>query len=352
MKPVSTGFFHDGERRPFARHLARVNGVSFATPGDRAMQLNRRQCVAGAAGLFGWSVIAGRAAALDPAASPRSTRIILLGTKGGPPLARSGRSNSATLIVANGVPHVVDCGYGVSRQLIAAGVDPGRIRSIFITHHHSDHTLEYGPLIYNAWLSPRRPKIDVYGPVGMTDMTQAFMAYQKIDLDIRIEDEGMADLRQMVTVHELTAAGAVMQDDNMRVTSCRVRHPPVTDSFAFRFDTRDRSVVISGDTAYAPELARFAKGADVLIHEAMYVPGVDAIVRRAKNAPRLREHIMASHTSTEDVGRIAAEAGVKTLVLSHLIPGDDPSVTDAQWLEGVRKHFQGRVVVGKDLMEI
>jgi ribonuclease BN (tRNA processing enzyme) len=143
-----------------------------------------------------------------------------------------------------------------------------------------------------------------------------------------------------------------MQNDQVKVTSLRVPHPPITQAYAYRFDARDRSVVISGDTAYAPELAQFARGADVLVHEAMYLPGIDAIVRRATNASRLREHLVASHTSTEDVGRIAAAAGVKTLVLSHLVPGDDPSITDGQWAEGAARHFKGRIVVGKDLLEI
>ena len=111
-------------------------------------------------------------------------------------------------------------------------------------------------------------------------------------------------------------------------------------------------MVISGDTAYAPGLADFAKGADVLVHEAMYLPGVKKLIERFPDAKRLGQHLMDSHTSTEDVGRLAAQAGVKTLVLSHLVPGDDPSITDEQWAEGVRKHFNGRVIVGKDLMEI
>jgi len=110
--------------------------------------------------------------------------------------------------------------------------------------------------------------------------------------------------------------------------------------------------VISGDTAYAPELANFAKGADVLVHEVMYLPGVEALVRRLPNASRLREHLLAAHTSSEDVGRIAAQAGVKTLVLSHFVPGDDASITDEQWAQDVRKHFNGRIIVGRDLMEI
>lgn len=95
-----------------------------------------------------------------------------------------------------------------------------------------------------------------------------------------------------------------------------------------------------------------ATGADVLVHEVMYLPGVEALVRRLPNATRLREHLLAAHTLPEDVGRIAAQARVKTLVLTHFVPGDDPSIADEQWAEGVRKHFGGRIIVGKDLMEI
>jgi ribonuclease BN (tRNA processing enzyme) len=133
---------------------------------------------------------------------------------------------------------------------------------------------------------------------------------------------------------------------------CVVRHPPIKDAYAYRFDAKDRSVVISGDTAYAPELAEFAKGADVLVHEVMYLPGIEALLKRLPNAKRLREHLMAAHTLPEDVGKIAAQAGVKTLVLTHFVPGDDASITDEQWAADARKHFKGEIVVGRDLLEI
>ena len=132
----------------------------------------------------------------------------------------------------------------------------------------------------------------------------------------------------------------------------RSARPSVADNFAFRFETPGGGVVFSGDTAYNPALADFARGADVLVHEALYEPGVDALVARVPNADTLKKHLMDSHTTTEDVGRVAARASPKLLVLSHFVPGDMPSITDETWLEGVWRHFTGRVVVGRDLMEI
>ena len=252
----------------------------------------------------------------------------------------------------NDVPYVVDCGYGVSKQLISAGVALNRVRYVFITHHHSDHNLELGPLFYNAWITGLPVRVDAYGPPGLTAMTRDFFNYLKFDIDTRIDDAGRADPRTLLTPHEFDKPGIVLTNDDVKITSCLVRHPPIKQAYAYRFDAKDRSIVISGDTAYAPELAEFAKGADVLIHEVMYLPGIEALLRRLPNAKRLREHLMAAHTLPEDVGKIAAQAGVKTLVLSHFVPGDDASITDEQWSEGVRKYFKGQIIVGKDLMEI
>ncbi|HEY3025312.1 MAG TPA: MBL fold metallo-hydrolase [Pyrinomonadaceae bacterium] len=309
---------------------------------------SRRQFLAGSASLS-LSLALTR---LGIGQEKKRTRIILLGTKGGPRVGEAGRSNPSTLILINDVPYVVDCGYGTSRQLLAAGISLNRVRYIFITHHHSDHNLEYGPLFYNSWITGLPVHVDAYGPSGLRKMTQDFFSYMKFDIDTRIVDEGRPDPRKMIFPHEFNKPGLVMQNDDVKVTTCLVRHPPIKQAYAYRFDAKDRSVVISGDTAYAPELAEFAKGADVLVHEVMYLPGVEALLQRLPNAKRLREHLMAAHTLPEDVGRIAERAGVKTLVLSHFVPGDDPSITDEQWAEGVRKYFKGRVIVGKDLLEI
>ena len=195
-------------------------------------------------------------------------------------------------------------------QLLAAGVSLNAVRHVFITHHHSDHNFEYGALLYNAWITGLPFRLDAYGPPGLERMTSSFFEYMKDDLDTRVPDEGRSDPRGLVAAHEFLAPGVVLQNDEVTVRSCSVRHPAIQHAYAYRFDAKDRSVVISGDTAYAPELAAFARGADVLVHEVMYPPGIERLLARLPNAHRLRAHLLASHTVPEDVGRIAAEAGV------------------------------------------
>jgi ribonuclease BN (tRNA processing enzyme) len=263
-----------------------------------------------------------------------------------------GRKNPSTLLLINGTPYVVDCGYGTTQQLVAAGVPMPTVRYLFITHHHSDHNLELGPIVTNAWSAGLGTAVDAYGPPGLAKMTRDFFEYLKFDIDTRITDEGRPDVRKLLVPHDFDKPGLVLENAEVRVTAARVRHPPIEQAYAYRFDTRDRSIVISGDTTYSPELVALARGADVLVHEILHLGGMESLLKRVPHAMRLREHLLASHTVPEDVGRVAAQAGVKTLVLSHFVPGDDPSITDEQWAEGVRKHFGGTIIVGRDLLEI
>ena len=281
-------------------------------------------------------------------ATPRP-RLVFLGTKGGPRVG-VGASNPANLVVVNDMPFVVDCGMGVSRQLVNAGVPIPSIKHIFITHHHSDHNLEYGNLFYNAWAAGLSTPINSFGPKGIEAMTKAFWELNKFDVETRIDDEGRPDPRKLLIAKDITDDGVVLQTDDVKVTAFRTPHPPIVDNFAYKFETPDGTVVFSGDTAYNPKLAEFARGADVLVHECMYLPAVDRLVARTKNGATLRKHLLDSHTTTEDVGRIAAAAGVKVLVMSHFVPGD--FVTDDNWTEDVKKNFAGKVVVAKDLMEL
>jgi ribonuclease BN (tRNA processing enzyme) len=315
---------------------------------ETTMRHRRRRFLAGAASL----VLASRGRAPRALSEERKgTRLILLGTRGGPRVG-GGRSNPSTLLLINGVPYVVDCGAGTSRQLMAAGVALNRLRYLFFTHLHADHMLEYGPMVYNGWVTGFRNRVDAYGPPPLKSATQAFWEYVRLDVETRIESEGRPDPRHLLVANEFDSPGIVLQNDDVKVTSAAVVHPPIKQAYGFRFDTWDRSIVISGDTNYAPELVKLAQGADVLVHEALYLPGLDKVLARLPDAPTLRKHLVDSHSVPEDVGRVAAQAQVKTVVLSHLVPGDDPDITDDMWSDGVRKHFKGQVIVGKDLMEI
>ena len=288
-------------------------------------------------------------AAFAQAAKPR-TRIVFLGTKGGPRVG-PGRSNPANLVVVNDTPFVIDCGMGVSRQLVAAGVPLETVRYIFISHHHSDHNLEYGNLVYNAWATGLSTPIHSFGPKGIEAMTKTFFELNRFDIETRIEDEGRPDLRKLLIAKDITEDGVVLQTADVKVTAFRTPHPPITDNFAYKFETPDGVVVFSSDTNYNPQLAEFAKRADVLVHEALYLPWVDRLVTRVKNGATLRKHLLESHTAAEDVGRIADAANVKVLVMSHLVP-DDPDVTDDDWRSEAAKNFKGRIVVARDLMEL
>ncbi|TMK47607.1 MAG: MBL fold metallo-hydrolase [Alphaproteobacteria bacterium] len=279
------------------------------------------------------------------------TRIVFLGTKGGPRIG-VGASNPANLVVVNETPFVIDCGMGVSRQLVGAGVPIPSVKYIFISHHHSDHNLEYGNLFYNAWVAGLSTPIHSFGPKGIEAMTKTYWELNKFDVETRIADEGRPDPRPLLVAKDITEDGVVLQTRDVKVTAFRTPHPPIVDNFAYKFETPDGTIVFSSDTNYNPKLAEFAKDADVLVHECLYVPAVDRLVNKTKNGATLKKHLLESHTTTEDVGRIAAAADVKVLVMSHFVPGDDPLVTDDNWTEDVKKNYSGRIIVAKDLMEL
>jgi ribonuclease BN (tRNA processing enzyme) len=235
---------------------------------------------------------------------------------------------------------------------VLAGASLATLRHVFITHHHSDHNADYGNLLLLSWETGLQQRVDTWGPPPIARITSLFFEMSAYDIDTRIADEGRVSLIPLIHIHELTGPGFVMQDDAVKVTCAMVDHPLVKPAYAYRFDAADRSIVISGDTARSANLVKLAAGADVLVHEAIYPAAIDRILARVPNASTLRKHLLASHTTAEDCGRIAAEAGVKTLVLSHRAPSDDDIVTEKMWADAARLHFNGRVIVGRDLMEI
>jgi ribonuclease BN (tRNA processing enzyme) len=240
----------------------------------------------------------------------------------------------------------------VARQLVLAGVPLVTLRHIFLTHQHSDHNADYGNLLWLAWAAGLRTRVDAWGPPPIEQMTLRFMEMNSYDIQTRITDEGRIPLAPLVHVHELTAGGLVVEDENVRVHAALVDHPPVVPAFGYRFDAPDRSIVISGDTKLSENLIKLARGADVLVHDALYPSAIDRLVADVPNAQNLKESILSHHATAEDAGRVAQAAGVKTLVLSHLVPAEDPEVTDQMWIDAARSHFDGPVLVGKDFLEI
>ena len=310
------------------------------------MRNSRRQFLCAAAVLS--------SGALVPSLAPGqrgTSRLILLGTGGGP-RPRKASSAPAQVVVVNETAYVVDCGDGVARQLVLAGVPLATLRHVFLTHQHSDHNADYGNLILLAWTAGLRTRIDAWGPPPLEQMTKLFMEMNAYDIATRIKDEDRIPLEPLVHVHELTAGGVVLEDENVRVTATLVDHPPVVPAFGYRFDASDRSIVISGDTRPSENLIELAKGADVLVHDALFPAAIDRLVAGVPNAPNLKRSILSHHTTAEDAGRVAQAAGVKTLVLSHLIPAEDPAVTNQMWIEAASTHFDGQVIVGTDLLEL
>jgi ribonuclease BN (tRNA processing enzyme) len=308
--------------------------------------IDRRAFLARLGALSGTACLSRRGEAQDA-----KTRLILLGTGGGP-RPRKASAASAQVILANGTPYVIDCGDGVARQMVFAGVPLDTLRHLFLTHHHSDHNADYGNLIWLAWTAGLRTRVDAWGPPPLEKMTRLFFEMNAYDIDTRIANEKRVPLVPLVHVHELSGAGLVMQDQNVKVTATLVDHPPVVPAFAYRFDGLDRSIVISGDTRRSDKLVELARGADILVHSAFYMPAIDRLAARVANAPGLKQSIVAHQTSAEDAGRVAQDAGVKTLVLSHLVPPDDPEVTERMWSDAARAHFRGTVIVGRDLLEV
>lgn len=282
--------------------------------------------------------------------SPAQNRLVLLGTKGGPAVRRPDAMPTSNLLQLDGKTIVIDCGVGVTRAIVNAGTSLLDIDAVFITHLHSDHLLELGPLLHTMWTSGLKNPVKVFGPVGTDTYIAHFLKSMEFDNRIRVEDEGRTPLGSLIDL-QIFGEGDVCKFDGINIDALRVKHPPVDECYALRFDGT-KSVVFSADTAFFEPLADFAKGADLLVHEAMLMDGVEVIVQQTPNAERLREHLLASHSTVEEASRIASIAGVGKLVLNHLIPADMGGFSRDDFLREAEKHFSGEILVGFDGMEI
>jgi ribonuclease BN (tRNA processing enzyme) len=277
-------------------------------------------------------------------------RLVLLGTQGGPLIRSFKQTPSASLVVYKNVPFIIDTGYGATFKLNEAGINLATLKYIFITHLHSDHYLDLGPLLYNAWISGLAEEVHVYAPDGIGPMLDAYFRSNQYDITTRINDEGRTDIRKLIKTHDIKE-GILMAAADVEISCLKNIHPPVEESYAFKFKLGNKIIVFSGDTIYCPALVEFATKADYLIHEVMYLPAVDGIAKRRPNATKLIASIKSHHSSTADVGKLATAAGVKNLILNHFVPPDDQSVTEQIWIDAVKTNFSGNIIVGKDLSQ-
>jgi len=330
------------------------------------------------------------------------TRLLLLGTGGGPWII-SERKGPASALIVNGAVYQIDCGEGVARQMWASGSGSATqntfleaLRAIFLTHLHSDHTVDYFTFFLFGWsngLAKVKQPVQIFGPgrrgamepifgspdlsvatispenptPGTVDMTNALFQAYATDINDRMRDYLWPDLRSLVRVHDISipegivtdpnvnpapsmAPFVVMQDENVMVSATLVSHAPIFPAFAFRFDMADGAVVFSGDTCASPNLIQLAQGADILVHEVIDADWVSARypLPRTPSQESLLHHLLSAHTSIEEVGKVAETAGVKTLILNHLVPPDIPK---QRWLEA-GKNFSGELIVAEDLMQI
>ena len=275
------------------------------------------------------------------------TRLILLGT--GNPNPNPERSGCALAIVVRNTPYIIDFGPGLIRQ--AARLTPryggeiealnaNNIKTAFLTHLHSDHTAGYPDLILTPWVMGRNTPLEVYGPEGIIDMTDHILQAYKQDIDYRLSgSEPANDLGWRVNAHEITE-GIIYKDDQVEVEAFKVKHGTWPNAFGFKFKTPDRIIVISGDTKPCKKVVEMSTGADILVHEVYSVAGFE------KKDPAWKSYHAAHHTSTHELGEIAAQARPGLVVMYHVLSWGS---TDEEMLEEIREVYRGKAVVGKDL---
>ena len=302
----------------------------------------------------------------------KGTRIVLLGTLGGPGVDMR-RAETGSVVLVDGTPYLIDCGYGTVRDLVACGLGYTKISTAFFSHLHNDHTLDLPALLSLQWTSNKTSATNIYGPYGTEAMVKGALEFFEGDVGIRVADEGRTiDPKTHFLGHDLKATSKpaeVFKDDKVMVSSIENAHFPDRSkahmpyrSLAYRFDTKTRSIVFSGDTAYTDNLVALAKGADVLVSEIMSDAIYDQMEKLNKaaaargNPNNIWRHVAETHSRPEDVGRTARLAGVKTVVLNHLLPGGTKegklNFPVSTFIDGVRKEFDGEVIVGNDLMVI
>jgi len=333
------------------------------------MKLPHRQFLhlaAGAAALMAISCFAW--AQTNPVPSKVGTRLIMFLMIFRPP-PRAHRAQSSNLLTVNGTHYVIDAGDGVARRLAKAAINVRDIGTIFITHHHDDHTAGLGTLMSVAWDAQRKAPINVYGPPPTNALVKAAVQYYGISAEIRLADEGSGltiPIEQVLFGHDV-GTGVVYQDTNIKVTAVENSHfafhggqaAGKHKSYSYRFETPGRVVVFTGDTGPSDKVAELAQNADILVSEVGSADEVKQLLIKngtwqnmsAEQQTDVMRHLTEEHLTPAEVGKLAARAKAGKVVLTHLLPSVNDNDDYARFIPEVRQFFSGDVVIAKDLME-
>ena len=276
------------------------------------------------------------------------TQLILLGT--GTPNADPERSGPSLAIVVGSNSYIVDFGPGVVRRASALSkqwggkieaLNANNLKLAFLTHLHSDHTAGYADLILTPWVLGRNIPLEVYGPKGLTQMTEDLLKAYRSDISYRLDGLEPANaLGWQVNTHEITE-GVVFQDDLIEVTAFKINHGSWDNAFGYRFVTPDKTIVISGDTRPSQNLIRYSEGADILVHEVYSQAGFD------KKTEVWKKYHATHHTSTYELGEIAKKIKPDLLILHHILFW---GATEEELLDEISQIYDGLVSVGSDMM--
>jgi ribonuclease Z len=267
-------------------------------------------------------------------------QVIILGS--GSPLPDPERAGPSTLVRTSAGDLLFDCGRGVLMRTAAVGAAAGSIRGLFLTHLHSDHITDLNDLFTMRWAMSFAPNpLPVFGPTGTAALLQATEAMLEPDIGYRLAHHDDLQWRPSSTVLEVDD-GVIFEEGAVRVTAAPTDHAPVRPTVGFRIDEENRSVVIAGDTVPCAGLDRLCAGADVLVHTVVRRDLIEQI-----GLPRLAD-VLDYHSSVPDAARTAARNGVRTLILTHLVPAPAPG-TEQEWIDQAAADFSGQVILAEDL---
>ena len=293
------------------------------------------------------SIVAGAISVLAfGSAGSAETRLVMLGT--GTPVPDHSRAGSGLAVIHDGEAFLFDAGGGVVQRMIEAnetfGIEalyPTNVTRMFLTHLHSDHTLDYPELAATYWWRCETP-LRAWGPVGLQAMTDGYYDMQAADIEIRTSGSNPVNDPEAyrVDVTEIDEPGIVYDEGGVTVEAFAVNHGDIEPSYGYTVTTPDGKIVFSGDTAYSETVRDAARGADILVHEVISEEGWSALSKDWQAYHR------AAHTLTGELARLAGEAGPELLVLTHILHYGAPIETA---LEEVQAQYDGRVVLGGDL---